>query len=158
MEVVLPQEFWAKTIVGDKPGISVRDHCSNVGGVAQVMFHLLPKPLQDLLPPGVITLAALHDVAKLLAVHSTRSRTAADDSLLFPLIGFSSTLDLAQATAHILHRHRQTRLVLFDRLPEQCVQRSARTRILLHLPIPHLILPAVEPFREPSSVSLLPRK
>jgi CRISPR-associated endonuclease/helicase Cas3 len=48
-----------------KPGISVRDHCLNVGCVAEALVRLLPKPLQDLLPRGAITLAALHDVGKI---------------------------------------------------------------------------------------------
>lgn len=58
-------EFWAKTVADGKPGISVRDHCLNVGCVAEALFHLLPKPLRDLLPPGAATLVALHDVGKI---------------------------------------------------------------------------------------------
>ena len=57
--------FWAKTTADGKPGISVRDHCLNVGCVAEALANLLPKPLQDLLPPGAVSLAALHDVGKI---------------------------------------------------------------------------------------------
>ena len=60
--------FWAKTTsgkAGEEPGISVRDHCLNVGCVAEALVKLLPKPLQDLLPPGAVTLAALHDIGKI---------------------------------------------------------------------------------------------
>jgi len=49
-------EFWAKTTADGRPGISVRDHCVNVGGVAEALIAHLPKPLQDLLPPGAATL------------------------------------------------------------------------------------------------------
>ena len=65
MEVPFPQEFWAKTIEGDKPGISVRDHCLNVGCVAEALIAALPQAAKHLLPPGAATLAALHDVGKI---------------------------------------------------------------------------------------------
>jgi CRISPR-associated endonuclease/helicase Cas3 len=55
---------WAKTLSDGSPGISVRDHCLNVGCVAEALINLLPKRLQKLLPPGAATLAALHDVGK----------------------------------------------------------------------------------------------
>lgn len=58
------EDCWAKTTVNDHPGIRVRDHCLNVGCVAEALLVLLPKPLQELLPPGVVTLAALHDIGK----------------------------------------------------------------------------------------------
>ncbi len=61
--------FWAKTVRADRgrelPGISVRDHCLNVGCVAEALIKLLPKSLEDFLPPGAATLAALHDVGKI---------------------------------------------------------------------------------------------
>jgi CRISPR-associated endonuclease/helicase Cas3 len=57
--------FWAKTTDDDQPGISVRDHCLNVGCVAEALVRLLPKASQDLLPQGAVTLAALHDVGKI---------------------------------------------------------------------------------------------
>lgn len=55
---------WAKTLSDGSPGISVRDHCLNVGCVAEALLELLPAQLKALVPPGVATLAALHDVGK----------------------------------------------------------------------------------------------
>lgn len=55
---------WAKTLPDGKPGILVRDHCLNVGCVAEALIDLLPPQLRALLPPGAATLAALHDVGK----------------------------------------------------------------------------------------------
>jgi Cas3, HD domain len=65
--------FWAKTVKEsdaqgrevERPGISVRDHCLNVGCVAKALIELLPKPVRDLLPPGAAALAALHDIGKI---------------------------------------------------------------------------------------------
>ncbi|MCL4789498.1 MAG: CRISPR-associated helicase Cas3' [Verrucomicrobia bacterium] len=57
--------FWAKTTADDQPGISVRDHCRNVGCVAEALIALLPPTVRALLPPGAATLAALHDVGKI---------------------------------------------------------------------------------------------
>ena len=54
---------WAKTLPDGKPGISVRDHCLNVGCVAEALLELFPQ-LRALLPRGAATLAALHDVGK----------------------------------------------------------------------------------------------
>jgi CRISPR-associated endonuclease/helicase Cas3 len=58
------EECWAKTTADSKPGISVRDHCLNVGCVAEALLALLPRQLRDLIPPGAATLAALHDIGK----------------------------------------------------------------------------------------------
>ncbi|MBI4676080.1 MAG: CRISPR-associated endonuclease Cas3'' [Elusimicrobia bacterium] len=55
---------WAKTASNNQPGISVRDHCLNVGCVAEALLALLPSHLKELLPPGAATLAALHDIGK----------------------------------------------------------------------------------------------
>src|SRR5213594_1871908 len=68
-------QFWAKTYRGkdeqgreaDLPRISVRDHCLNVGCVAEALIKALPPSIRDLLPPGAVTLAALHDIGKLSA-------------------------------------------------------------------------------------------
>ena len=57
-------ECWAKTTADGRPGISVRDHCLNVGCVAEALLELLPDYLRKLLPPSAATLAALHDVGK----------------------------------------------------------------------------------------------
>ena len=55
------EECWAKTTEDGQPGISVRDHCLNVGSMAEALLvgALLAAPR-----PGVATLAALHDVGK----------------------------------------------------------------------------------------------
>jgi CRISPR-associated endonuclease/helicase Cas3 len=58
-------EFWAKTTKEGLPGISVSDHCFNVGCVAEALIRVLPNSLQDLLPDGAATLAALHDIGKI---------------------------------------------------------------------------------------------
>lgn len=79
------EECWAKTTEDGKPGISVRDHCLNVGCVAEAVLALLPPQLHKLIPPAAATLAALHDVGKLspgfqvkceawLAQHGLRDR------------------------------------------------------------------------------------
>jgi CRISPR-associated endonuclease/helicase Cas3 len=61
--------YWAKTVRDPQgrelQGIFVGDHCLNVGCVAEALVRQLPKPLQDLLPAGAVTLAALHDVGKI---------------------------------------------------------------------------------------------
>ncbi|MCX6908013.1 MAG: CRISPR-associated endonuclease Cas3'', partial [Verrucomicrobia bacterium] len=59
------EDCWAKTTKDGQPGISVRDHCLNVGCVAEALIAVLPEPLRALLPPGAATLAALHDVGKI---------------------------------------------------------------------------------------------
>lgn len=63
-DVLRHENCWAKTTKGDQPGISVRDHCLNVGCVAEALLALLPQQLQQLIPLGAATLAALHDVGK----------------------------------------------------------------------------------------------
>jgi CRISPR-associated endonuclease/helicase Cas3 len=57
--------FWAKTLSDGRPGISVKDHCVNVGAVAEVILPRLPRRVAALLPPGTPTLAALHDIGKI---------------------------------------------------------------------------------------------
>src|SRR6476659_7724647 len=56
---------WAKTTPEGEPGISVRDHCLNVGCVAEVLMAAVPKSVLPLLPTGTAMLAALHDVGKI---------------------------------------------------------------------------------------------
>ncbi len=58
------EDCWAKTTENGQPGISVHDHCLNVGCVAEALLALLPAHLKNLLPPGPSTLAALHDIGK----------------------------------------------------------------------------------------------
>jgi CRISPR-associated endonuclease/helicase Cas3 len=65
--------FWAKTIRDERgqevPGISVRDHCLNVGSVAQTILEKLPNQVKTLLPgdngSSAAVLAALHDIGKI---------------------------------------------------------------------------------------------
>jgi CRISPR-associated endonuclease/helicase Cas3 len=57
--------FWAKTTPEGKPGISVQSHCLNVGLVAEAIIAALPATVRSLLPPGLATLAGLHDVGKI---------------------------------------------------------------------------------------------
>ena len=56
---------WAKTTGEGLPGISVEDHCTNVGSVAQALIDALPARVRAILPPGSATLAALHDIGKI---------------------------------------------------------------------------------------------
>ena len=66
MDNVLPyEECWAKTTKDGKPGITVRDHCLNVGCVAEALLALLSPQLHKLIPPSAATLAALHDIGKI---------------------------------------------------------------------------------------------
>ena len=58
------EDCWGKTIAGNQPGISVRDHCLNVGCVAEALRVMLPPHLRVLVPPSAVTLAAMHDVGK----------------------------------------------------------------------------------------------
>lgn len=57
--------FWAKTLPGGQPGISVDDHCLNVGCVAEALIERLPAGVRAILPPGSATLAAVHDLGKI---------------------------------------------------------------------------------------------
>lgn len=61
------QYYWAKTLSDGTPGISVRDHCLNVGCVAEALIEGLPQQVKSMLPNGAATLAALHDVGKVSA-------------------------------------------------------------------------------------------
>ena len=58
-------KFWAKTTKSGLPGISVHDHCLNVGCVAEAIIAALPANVRSQLPNGSATLAALHDVGKI---------------------------------------------------------------------------------------------
>lgn len=69
----IPPYFWAKTFANGTPGISVRDHCLNVGCVAEALIERLPAAVRALLPPGAATLAALHDVGKISTGFQSKS-------------------------------------------------------------------------------------
>ncbi len=60
-------EFWAKTTLEGKPGISVYDHMMNVGCVAQCIAEMLPGLLDrfHMRSFEVGALAALHDLGKI---------------------------------------------------------------------------------------------
>lgn len=62
-------EFWAKTLADGRPGITVREHCLNVGLVARELVALLPPAVRDVLPgtdgDAAVLLAALHDIGKI---------------------------------------------------------------------------------------------
>ncbi len=58
------ERCWAKTTLDGRPGINVRDHGLNVGCVAEALLDMMPVSLRCLLPRGVVTLAALHDIGK----------------------------------------------------------------------------------------------
>jgi CRISPR-associated endonuclease/helicase Cas3 len=64
MSLINHEDCWGKTTADNQPGISVRDHCLNVGCVAEALWVMLPPHLRVLLPPGTATLAALHDIGK----------------------------------------------------------------------------------------------
>jgi len=67
------RRLWAKTFRDSRgeevPGISVFDHCLNVGWVAQALAAQLPSRVRALLPgpngQAAAVLAALHDIGKL---------------------------------------------------------------------------------------------
>lgn len=58
-------DFWAKTDSQGAPALRIYDHCLAVGAVAQSMIDLMPARLRRMLPHGLPTLAALHDVGKI---------------------------------------------------------------------------------------------
>lgn len=72
MNPTSPDNFWAKTLPDGTPGISVRDHCLNVGVVAEALMAELPDRVRSMLPPGSATLAALHDVGKITLGFQTK--------------------------------------------------------------------------------------
>lgn len=59
-------DCWAKTDpVSGKPALTVRDHCLQVGAVAEQVRTLLPSACFHLVPEGMVTLAAAHDIGKI---------------------------------------------------------------------------------------------
>jgi CRISPR-associated endonuclease/helicase Cas3 len=57
--------FWAKTKINGEPGVSVLEHCLNVGAVARALLERLPPVwAEDDVQPYAI-LAAMHDVGKI---------------------------------------------------------------------------------------------
>ena len=59
------EDCWAKTTKDNQPGITVRDHCLNVGCVAEALIEILPDWLKSALATQrTPVLAALHDIGK----------------------------------------------------------------------------------------------
>ena len=62
---IAPINCWAKTTVENTPGISVLNHCVNVGTVAQRLAEAAGSTLRwKTRPDQIATLAALHDIGK----------------------------------------------------------------------------------------------
>ncbi len=59
-----PHECLAKRSGDGKATLSLSDHHRLVGAVARELYDRLPPPVKSLISPGVITLAALHDIGK----------------------------------------------------------------------------------------------
>ena len=57
--------LWAKTGDNGRPGISVRDHCVNVGRVAEQLRNLMPPAIQEICSSKLILLIAAHDIGKI---------------------------------------------------------------------------------------------
>lgn len=68
-------DYWAKTLPDGSPGLSVRDHCLNVGMVVDAIVSNLPDAVAALIPPGAATLGALHDVGKISPGFLAKCRT-----------------------------------------------------------------------------------
>jgi CRISPR-associated endonuclease/helicase Cas3 len=62
-------QFWAKTTGAGVPGVSVRDHCMNVGAVAEALLRCI----RALLTEGVTAMSALHDVGKICPGFESKS-------------------------------------------------------------------------------------
>lgn len=65
MELPAGVEFWAKTTVDGKPGISVLEHCLNVGAVARALLERWPPPWGAGGEGLYAVLAAMHDAGKI---------------------------------------------------------------------------------------------
>lgn len=90
-----PPAFWAKTLPDGSPGISVRDHCLNVGCVAEVLCEGLPRALQVLLPAGTVTLAALHDIGKITLGFQVKSAVWVRDAGLDDRVRLEAALSIS---------------------------------------------------------------
>jgi CRISPR-associated endonuclease/helicase Cas3 len=59
------EDCWGKTTEANQPGINVRDHCLNVGCIAEALLERLPELVKSaLMTCSAPILAALHDVGK----------------------------------------------------------------------------------------------
>ena len=118
--------FWAKTTEDGQPGISVRDHCLNVGCVAEAVGERSADQLK-------VERAPTRELSFATGFPSGRST---------PPRGHW------QATKNVLQGHRQTRLVLLHRLLGQSIQWAAGTGVLFHFLVPNIVLLFVEPLRQ----------
>lgn len=57
--------FWAKTTEDGHPGCTVREHALAAAEVARVLISLLPLEVRQMVPDGLLTLIAVHDVGKI---------------------------------------------------------------------------------------------
>ncbi len=65
IQVPRHEDCWAKTTASNEPGVNVRDHCLNVGCVAEELLKRLPDSLKSALrTQSSPILASLHDVGK----------------------------------------------------------------------------------------------
>lgn len=60
---IRPEDCWAKTDENGQPCLSVRDHCVNVGAVAEMIGGGFPSKI--LLPENAASLVAAHDIGKI---------------------------------------------------------------------------------------------
>ncbi len=58
------RECFAKSTDGNEPGLSVHEHCRNVGEVARALVKELPRSVVSLLGDNPACISALHDVGK----------------------------------------------------------------------------------------------
>ncbi len=62
------EDCWAKTTKENRPGMNVRNHCINVGCVAEALVEILPGWLKSALKTQFVPIsAALHDAGKVSA-------------------------------------------------------------------------------------------
>jgi CRISPR-associated endonuclease/helicase Cas3 len=116
-------QFWAKTVRDtdglEQPGISVRDHCLNVGCVAEAIIASLPPPVRALLPGDdgrtAALLAALHDVGKITIGFQAKCPTWLTSVRLPPCSGGDIALSVTD--------HAHVSQAFLQRLPNAAVSR-----------------------------------
>jgi CRISPR-associated endonuclease/helicase Cas3 len=104
-----PAVCWAKTLPCGAPGISVRDHCLNVGCVAEAIMKLAGITLRNLIPRGAATLAALHDVGKISTGFQAKCptwlvQTRLEETAMRERWLFASETDHAKISQYFLQR------------------------------------------------------
>lgn len=57
--------FWAKITEDGQPGCTVREHALTAAEVARALISLLPLEVRQMVPDGLLTLIAVHDVGKI---------------------------------------------------------------------------------------------